>query len=350
MLDAYTNQYSQFIGLKNRWIGSVFVLMGEAIDSYMVNCHSRKLREKTMNSYEQTLRLFERWLSEKGYSEQVKDIKDHTIREYIIDIQERGKYSMYTDQFSREAKSAVRRRDYRTPVSTITVNNYLRNLKAFFNWLDDMDFVKQTPMRKIKELPAERKPRQFITDEQIIRLMRSFDKSYFSEYRDYAIVMLLLDTGMRLGECLCQTIDNIDIVKQCVYLDADITKGRKSRTVFFSSKTAKEVRKWLQFKDRYCESDYLFPSKATKVPMDIRVFEGGFRKYLKRAGLPEGISPHNLRNNFAKRCLVAGMDIYTLSRILGHSSVTVTEKAYLDIDDDDLRRKYAGFSPVDNLF
>lgn len=60
-------------------------------------------------------------------------------------------------------------------------------------------------------------------------------------------------------------------------------------------------------------------------------------------------SPHGLRNNFAKRCLMQGMDIYTLSRILGHSSVTVTEKCYLDLDDEDIRKNYQKYSPLMNL-
>ena len=49
---------------------------------------------------------------------------------------------------------------------------------------------------------------------------------------------------------------------------------------------------------------------------------------MKRSGIKKHVSPHTLRNNFAKRCLMAGMDIYTLSKILGHSSVTITEQGY----------------------
>lgn len=56
-----------------------------------------------------------------------------------------------------------------------------------------------------------------------------------------------------------------------------------------------------------------------------------------------------LRNNFAKRCLMNGMDIYTLSRILGHSSVAVTEQAYLDLTDEDLGKRYQHYSPVGAL-
>ena len=56
-----------------------------------------------------------------------------------------------------------------------------------------------------------------------------------------------------------------------------------------------------------------------------------------------------LRNNFAKRFLMQGGDIYTLSRILGHSSVKVTEEAYLDLDANDLRVNYQRYSPLANL-
>ena len=84
--------------------------------------------------------------------------------------------------------------------------------------------------------------------------------------------------------------------------------------------------------------------------MKVSNFEVNFRKYLHRINLDKHISPHNLRNNFAKRCLMSGMDIYTLSRILGHSSVKVTEQAYLDLTDADIRRQYAKFSPVDSIF
>ena len=80
-------------------------------------------------------------------------------------------------------------------------------------------------------------------------------------------------------------------------------------------------------KDRYCESEYLFPVKHSGGMLRTADFEKNFRKYLKRIGVKKHITPHTLRNNFAKRCLLAGMDIYTLSRLLGHASVEMTEKA-----------------------
>ena len=81
----------------------------------------------------------------------------------------------------------------------------------------------------------------------------------------------------------------------------------------------------------------------------VRQFERNFRVYRDRAGITKDITPHGLRNNFAKRCLMTGMDIYTLSRILGHSSVTVTEKAYLDLTVTDIKKNYQRFSPLENM-
>lgn len=82
--------------------------------------------------------------------------------------------------------------------------------------------------------------------------------------------------------------------------------------------------------------------------MQVNNFETNVRKYAKRVGL-KNIHPHVFRNNFAKRFLMNGGDIYTLSRLLGHSSVTITEKAYLDLTQEDLAALYRNHSPLKNM-
>lgn len=74
-----------------------------------------------------------------------------------------------------------------------------------------------------------------------------------------------------------------------------------------------------------------------------------FKKYVKRAKINKNITPHGLRNNFARRFLLSGGDIFMLSKILGHSSVTVTEKAYLDVTIEDIREKYKRYSLLENM-
>ena len=189
-----------------------------------------------------------------------------------------------------------------------------------------------------------------LVDDEVKELLKSLDKAYFPEYRDLVVMMIMLDSGTRLGETLSIEMNQIDLMNRSLHLPAEKTKGRKARTVFFSKRTEKELRRWIQFKDRYCETEIAFPVKCTGQELKISQYEANFRRYLQRIGIQKHITPHTLRNNFAKRCLLSGMDIYTLSRILGHSSVSVTEKAYLDIHDHDLKRRYAKFSPLENIY
>ena len=330
----------------------IFILKAEFdqhIDEYMIYCRSRQLRPKTMLSYERTLRLFERWCRDEMEIDSLDDVTENVIRRYITDIQQRGKYTFYADESRKALNTPEHRRDYCEAVSITTVNNYLRNLKAFFNWLEDQHILLHNPVRKIRLLKNERKAKEYMDDTEFRKLINSFNKADFPEHRDYAITMLLMDSGMRLGECSCLLVSDVDLLNRTISLSAEITKGRKDRTVFFSPKTETILRRWINYKDRYVESDYLFPMKHNGKHITISTFERNFRGYLKRVSIKSKYSPHCLRNNFAKRCLMNGMDIYTLSRILGHSSVTVTEKAYLDLTDADLGKRYQNFSPVSNI-
>lgn len=315
------------------------------IDEYMVYCRSRQLREKTMASYEQALRLFERWCKEAMGVETVDKVTEPIVRRYINELQTRGKYSFYADESAKEVNYPERRRDYRQPVSTVTINNYIRNLRAFFNWLDNDYLLKKNPMKKVRQIKVNRTAKEYISDNDFKKLTGSLDRSYFSEHRDYAMIMLMMDSGMRLGECSSLLVSDIQLARHQIVLRAEMTKGRKDRTVFFSQRTESILRRWLQYKDRYVDSDYLFPVQYSGGCIQVRNFETNFKKYLQRAGLKDTISPHCLRNNFAKRCLMNSMDIYTLSRLLGHSSVTVTEQAYLDLTEEDIGRRYQNFSP-----
>ena len=225
------------------------------MDEFMLFCRSRRLREKTMNSYEQALRLFERWCFEQFNIESVDKITESVIRRYINDLMERGKYSFYADDKRKDINFPERRRDFRTPISITTINNYIRNLRVFFNWLERDYLIAKNPMKKIQQLKNERKAKEFISDEDFKHLIGNLDKSYFSEHRDLVMILLMLDTGMRLGECTMLLTEDIILAKRQIFLRAEITKGRKDRVVFFSPKSESMLRRWLQFKDRYAESD-----------------------------------------------------------------------------------------------
>jgi integrase/recombinase XerD len=270
---------------------------------------------------------------------------EKTIREYICYIKDRGKYTVVSNEKTLKTNVPEARRDFGKKVTLTTINNYIRNLKVFFNFLKDQDYIKKSIIKNIKQFKNERKPKDFITDEQFAELLRHIDTTQFHENRDYVCIQLLLDTGMRISECLEIKVEDVDLNYRSILLPAENTKGKKDRYVYFSQIMQRELRRWLQYKDRYIESDLLFcTSKGS--PVLMRTFKKKLMGYGKRIGVE--VTPHQLRNNFAKRFLMAGGSIYTLASILGHSSVKVTEQAYLDLTDADIRKNYQQFSPLAN--
>ena len=269
-------------------------------DEFMLYCRSTQLREKTMSSYEQTLHLFGRWLSDELKIYTVDKITENVIRKYIDDLMVRGKYTFYVNDLSKKKNCPDRRRDYRKPVSITTINNYIRNIRVFFNWMEREYIIRKNPMKRIRQLKYNRQAKVFLSDEDLKKFLSKFDKSYFTEHRDYVMIMLMLDSGMRLGECSTVLVTDLELARKRINLRAEETKGRKDRTVYFSPKTETIIRRWLQFKDRYVESDYLFPIKEHGGSIGVGNFESNFKKYILRAGLNEEYTPHCLRNNFAK--------------------------------------------------
>lgn len=300
-----------------------------------------------MKAYEQTLFIFGQFLCNLFKIDSAAEVKEVHIKEYMKYLQQRGKYTVVANEQSRQFNLPQNRTDLCKPISKTTINNYLRNIKVFFNYLYDNHYIPQNPVSRVKQLTNERKPVDFISDDEFKKLVKSFDLSKFHEHRDCTIIKLIIDTGMRLGETLLIKLPDLDIVRRSIYLHAENTKGKKSRIVFFSAEMERNLKRWLQFKDRYSDSEYLFCTNQGNA-LSVSNFETNFRAYTKRVGLVNA-HPHMLRNNFAKRFLMNGGDIYTLSRILGHSSVTVTEKAYLDLDDEDLRINYKPYSPLTKI-
>ena len=322
----------------------------KSISVFLNYCRSKQLRPKTIHSYEQSLRLFARWLRESEGAVLVEQVYEMTVRDYILYLQERGKYTDRVDDHSARINRPANRRDFRDPISNTTINNYLRAIRAWCNWLVEQEVLDKSPMRRIKLLKQQRTPREFLTDGEVKELMNVFDKVRYSEYRDMMIAMVMLETGMRLGETLSITVDQVDTFGQTIQLPGEKTKSRKDRTVFFSQKMARELRRWLRYKESECVSNYLFPVQETGFMLQVGNYERNFRNYMARTRINKRISPHTLRNNFAKRCLMSGMDIYTLSRILGHSSVKITEMAYLDVTDEDLKKRFMRHSPLDRIY
>jgi integrase/recombinase XerD len=323
-------------------------VVSDAIEDFLFYCQEKDLRIKTINSYESTLKLFQRYVEDNFKVIYANCINKAMCRDYIAYTKERGKYTFYADEIKKDVNLPQNRNDYGKKVGTATINNYIRNLKVFFNFLIERKYIKISPMSGIKQLKNNRIPKSQITTEEFNRLIRYLDTTKYYEFRDYVIIQIIMDTGMRIGETLGLKIEDIDIDHRAILIREEITKGRKDRYVFYSYSMSKLLRRWINYKDRYVESDLVFCTKRG-TELAVSNFEKNFTKYVKRANINKPITAHVLRNNFGRRFLLAGGSIFELSKLLGHSSVTVTEQAYADVTVEDIRKNYQKFSPLENM-
>lgn len=319
-----------------------------AIADYLQFCSYKNLATKTLKSYSQTLYLFATWLEEEKQITTVNQLDKQVVEEYITSTKERGKYTYVTSEEGAIKAGLYNRPDNGKEISISTLNNYLRNIKAFASYLDDEEILINN-IHKCKFLKQKRKPKEQLTDEEYKRLIRCLDKSKYHEFRDYVIINLIFDTGMRLSETLHLTINDISLSQKTILIPADISKNKKDRAVFFSSQMASLLQRWLKYKDVFTETDIIFPTQRTCTYLSDSNFERNFRIYLKRAKINKNITPHSLRNNFGRRFLLNGGSIFILSKILGHSSVKVTEQHYLDLLNEDIKSKYSAYSPLNNM-
>lgn len=315
------------------------------LDSFMLYCSSKNLSRKTLASYEQTLKLFVMYLKEQFDIEDVKKVQSGHIRQYIKYLRERGKYTVVNKEESKGKNHPESRSDFKKDVSMTTIANYIRNIKVFFNFLYQVEReIPKNPVENIENPKVERKVKKTLAPEEIKKVINQFERETFHGYRNYVITRILLDTGMRIGECLSLQAENFDFKHKSILVVNP--KNKQQRYVYFSFKSANEMKHWMRYKDRYSDSPFLFPT-TRGTQLEIRNYERALREAGEKVGIH--IHPHQLRNNFAKYYILNNGDWFSLCRILGHSSVEVTQKAYLDFSDEEIGRKYQKHSPLANM-
>jgi len=315
------------------------------IENFMLYCTSKNLARKTLASYEQSLKLFAAYLRDKFDITDPARVQSGHIRQYIKYLRERGKYTVVVDEVRKACNHPDRRSDYNKPISATTIGNYVRNIKVFFNYLYEVETaIPKNPCEKIENIKPERKVKKMLTADEIRRVLKQFDTATFHGYRNLMITKLLLDTGMRVGECLSLTPAQFDFHHKSILIVNP--KNKQQRYVYFSHRLSRELKQWMKFRDRYSSSEFMFPT-TRGTQLEVRNYEKALREAGARAGVD--IHPHQLRNNFAKYYILNGGDWFTLSRILGHSSVEVTQKAYLDFTDEEVGQKYQRHSPIEYL-
>lgn len=231
--------------------------------------------------------------------------------------------------------------------SGYTVNCYLRSIRAFFSWLVSEGTIAQSPFDRVKIPRPPRKVIPAFSQHQIRQLLAAVDFSKAEGYRDYVIILTLLDTGLRVSELCSLRLSNLWLEDGVLKVTG---KGNKERLVPIGRQIQRVL--WCYISRHRPEpamsnSDLLFLTKGRALTKDRA--EKVIAHYGKKAQLT-GIrcSRHTLRHTAAITFLRNGGDVFSLQRMLGHSSLEMTRR-YCDIADMDVKKAHMTASPVDNL-
>lgn len=208
-----------------------------------------------------------------------------------------------------------------------------RALSAYFNWLgwDTMATIKRPK-------PPRRLPRraEYAT---VQRLINKIPSDHWLDTRDKAIISLMIDTGLRVGEVEQLVLDSVDIANRTVMVPAG--KDKEERLVVFTDTTGKLLLAYLMNRPPTHHTALFISSRAFKA-----ITGWGIRQMMERRCAEcevDYINPHSLRHCFATKALNDGMPISTVSYILGHSSTDFTLRTYARLLTRTVREEYANF-------
>lgn len=208
-----------------------------------------------------------------------------------------------------------------------TRSRKVSSLRSFYNYLSSKaNLLEISPMKDLETPSQRRSLPKYLTLEESLQLLQAIDGSSPQKERDYCIITLLLNCGMRLSEL-------VGIKKSSIHWD-DATlvllgKGNKERMVFLNDACLSALQVYLEVREESeveKEREYLFLSK-NKRPLSPRRVEQIVEDALKKAGLSgRGFSPHKLRHTAATLMYQhGGVDIRVLKEILGHENLGTTE-------------------------
>lgn len=295
------------------------------LEEFILDCRVRNLTPRTIKGYRNNVSLFLRHTVLKfGVVDPLQIQKIH-IKSYVIYLQDRQMKPSY--------------------VATV-----FKSIKAFFVYLQVEGYISSSPLYNMQTPKGSKILIRTFTDDEVIAMLDVYSGKSFIDIRNKAILYMLFDTGIRNLECC--TIKNDDIKDNGTILI--FGKGRKERFVVPSLQTQKQLRKYERIRDSrfyaHPKSPYYFLSFRNN-PLTNSMLERIVKDAGKQANVRKDIrsTPHTCRHYFAQRCLQNRMDVYSLSRLLGHERIDITKRYLQSISDENIFELVKGNTPLSNL-
>lgn len=231
----------------------------------------------------------------------------------------------------------------RRKLSRSSVARHLSALRTFFKYLMREGVVSANPARTVATPKREKRLPTVMQTTEVVTLIESTDATTPLRIRDRAWMELLYASGLRISELVGIDLDDLELRSHLVKVRG---KGSKERIVPFGTKAEEALRAWLDVRAeraRDPDESALFVNHRGR-RITTRSVRRLFDAYLRRASLRAGISPHTMRHSFATHLLTAGADLRGIQELLGHASLSTTQK-YTHLNDWQLIEVYKKSHP-----
>lgn len=296
----------------------------EAIREYGFDCKIRKLSAKTIDNYQKQLRYLQRYLEQEYGVKEVEEIRAYQIKEFLSMMDDKQRKPRY-------------------------INDLLKVFQTFFNYLKKEGHICEQPTANIKNMKQPKVRIQTFAPNEIRNMLNYFSGRDFLSIRNRTILALMFDTGMRINEVITLCAEQIREDQILVH-----GKGNKERVVPVSAYLAKALMQYQMVRESYFEGElperYLFVSKSGR-----RLTHEAISKFMEQVAKEVGVnsnvrvSPHTCRHTFAHLQLRNGLDLYSLSRLMGHESIAITQRYLEGIKDDQVLKAALKTGVLQNL-
>jgi len=284
-----------------------------------------------------------------------KNASSHTIKAYKSDLRQffdfLRKIEVWNEASTQQQLASLDRSHVRSFMGSFYHQNYspgamerkLSSLRSFFRYLVRTGVTNHNPAKDV-DLPS--KPGtlpDFLTSGEVTALVESPEGDGATNARDLAILELFYATGIRVSEMHSLSVEDIDFDRKFITVKG---KGKKERLVPFGLKAQKAISDLFRYPHAPCADALGTPvflnSRSRRI--SVRSIRSIVGKQARKAGMNRPVSPHRLRHTFATHMLDGGADLRAIQEMLGHSSLSTTQK-YIHISLQKLLKVYDGAHP-----
>lgn len=300
------------------------MLLKDLLMEFEFNCQCRKLSPRTIKNYIKQIGYLLNYLEQEHQVTELEAVQALLIRKFLLAMSNRGRKEQY-------------------------VNDLLKAFKCYFKYAYTENYTDVLITDRIKNIKPPKTVIKTFTNANVKRMVEFYKGNDYLSIRNKAIICIFFDTGMRLNEV--RTLTDEQIKDEYILVHG---KGDKERVVPKSPLLAKLLFRYINNRNSFFAYKTIPPNtflSRTGRPLTHEMMERIVKKAGEYAGVSEDIrvSPHTCRHTFAQMQLKNGLDLYTLSRLMGHENISITQRYLEGIKDIEVLKAATKTSPLMNL-